>query len=853
MPFMMSRLKRLLPVLMLSLFLLALFSVYHQLRGYRWHDLKGEIHQIPPGQVIAALLLTLASYLVMTAYDFLALKYIRHPLPYHKTALASGLGYAFSNNIGFSMLAGASIRYRVYSAWGLSAIEITQVVLFCSASLWLGFMALSGIVFLIEPLSLPQALHLPFASVRPLGVLMLLVLSIYGILTILSHNNISIGGWRLSLPSWQVAGGQLLVAAVDWLLAGIVLYALLPKVPGLCLAHFLSSFLLAQLGGLISQVPGGLGVFESLILLLVPPAIEAPQLMGAMIVYRGVYYLLPLLVATVVLGIEEILRRQTLFARARLVAERLWAGLFVPMLSLAVFFTGAVLLFSGSLPIAAHRLYFLNGTISLPLLEVSHFLGSLAGMGLLLLAWGLQRRLDGAYVLTLILLALGMVASLLKGFDVEAASILAVVLVALVPSRALFFRRTSLFSERFNGGWLAAIATVSLSAIWLGLFAYRHVDYAHDLWWHFSIKGDAPRFMRASVGAVVLALTFALARLLRPAPPPPHKPDPQEIAVVRSIVGQSANASAHLAILGDKRFLINSANTAFIMYGISGQSWVSMGDPIGPEAEWPELIWQFHRNVQKYADRTVFYEVAHHHLHLYLDAGLVALKLGEEGRVPLSDFNLHGRDRKDLRYLDRKLTKQGCTFEFVEAHDVESHLSTLQAISDAWLVEKNTREKGFSLGFFDAAYLCQTPIALVRLDGRPVAFANVWQSAGLEELSVDLMRHLPEAPSGVMEYLFIEIMLWGQLNGYRWFNLGMAPFSGMESREAAPLWHKLGHWVARHGEHFYNFQGLRRYKEKFDPLWSPKYLVCPGGLGLPRILADIGALVSGGLAGILFK
>ena len=104
-----------------------------------------------------------------------------------------------------------------------------------------------------------------------------------------------------------------------------------------------------------------------------------------------------------------------------------------------------------------------------------------------------------------------------------------------------------------------------------------------------------------------------------------------------------------------------------------------------------------------------------------------------------------------------------------------------------------------------------------------------------------------------MEYLFIEMMLWGHAQGYHWFNLGMAPLSGMESREAAPIWHKLGYWVARHGEHFYNFQGLRRFKQKFDPVWQPKYLACPGGLVLPRVLTDIGALVSGGLKGILFR
>jgi phosphatidylglycerol lysyltransferase len=104
-----------------------------------------------------------------------------------------------------------------------------------------------------------------------------------------------------------------------------------------------------------------------------------------------------------------------------------------------------------------------------------------------------------------------------------------------------------------------------------------------------------------------------------------------------------------------------------------------------------------------------------------------------------------------------------------------------------------------------------------------------------------------------MEYLFIQLMVWGQQKGYRWFNLGMAPLSGLEDRALAPLWNRLGALVFRHGEHFYNFQGLRQYKGKFNPEWTPKYLASPGGLALPRILTNVATLISGGLKGVLGK
>lgn len=848
-----GNLKRMAPLLGLSLFALAVVALYRQLHAYRLHDILVRIEQMPSRQLWMALMLTAGSYLIMTGYDILALRYIRHPMEMAKTALASFLGYAFSNNIGFSMIAGASIRYRLYSAWGLSALEITQVVVFCATSLWLGFFVLGGAVFVSTPLALPQSLHWPMETVRPLGMVLLAAAGTYLAVTLKSKKSLAFKEWRFSLPPFRLASAQMMIACVDWLMAGAVLFCLLPRGAPLSFGHFLQIFLIAQLGGLISQVPGGLGVFESVMLAMAPAEMAVPQLLGALIVYRGIYYLLPLIAATVALAISEMMRRKVLLARIQSFTGGALDTLFVPLLCLSVFMAGSILLFSGALPAIPHRLTVLQEHLPLFLLEISHFMGSLVGVGLLLLARGLQRRLDTAYILTIGLLGLGILVSLLKGFDYEEALILGFVLIALLPCRRLFFRRTALLSERFTPGWLAAIAVVLTSSIWLGLFAFRHVEYTSELWWHFSVKGDAPRFLRALVGAIALVLSFGLARLLRPAPYRPAGPEaglPEEVA---AIVAKSPSAAANLALLGDKQFLFNADRQAFIMYGVAGETWVAMGDPVGPLDHWPELLWQFRQGADRYADRAVFYEVGHASLHLYLDMGLSLLKLGEEARVSLTGFTLEGSSRKDLRYIHRKLIKQGCTFEILAAASVPAHLDVLKAISDTWLKEKNTREKGFSLGFYDSAYVSRFPVGIVRFEDHIIAFANIWDTAGREELTVDLMRYLPDAPHGVMDYLFIELMLWGAAEGYHWFNLGMAPLSGMETHEMAPLWHRIGSLVVRFGDHFYNFQGLRAYKEKFDPVWQPKYLAAPGGLSLPRSLTDVGALISGGLKGVLFK
>jgi phosphatidylglycerol lysyltransferase len=121
-------------------------------------------------------------------------------------------------------------------------------------------------------------------------------------------------------------------------------------------------------------------------------------------------------------------------------------------------------------------------------------------------------------------------------------------------------------------------------------------------------------------------------------------------------------------------------------------------------------------------------------------------------------------------------------------------------------------------------------------------------------MSLDLMRYDPAAaPAKVMEFLLIELMLWGRAEGFRAFSLGMAPLAGLEHRELAPLWSRAGAALFHHGEQFYNFQGLRAYKEKFDPVWEPRYLASPGGLALPRILTNVASLIAGGLRGVVAR
>ena len=848
-----SRLRRLAPLLSAAVFAAALWTLHHELKRFHYQDVAAYLRGLPAADVGWALLLTAGSYLLLTVYDLLGFRYAGRPLPFRQVAQGAFIGYSFSNSVGNALFTGAPIRFRLYSGWGVTPEEITKVVAFGFLTFWLGFLSLAGAAFALVPASLPRALHLPFASERPLGIVCLALVVGFLAATLRRPGPIQVRGWEFRLPTPRLAAAQIAVASLDWALAAGVLYALLPPHPALAYPAFLGLFLLAQLAGFLSQIPGGLGVFETVIVLLLAPAVPAASVLGALVAFRVVYYLMPLVAGATLLAAHEARLHRAHFDRAAELMAR-WMPAAVPQaLAATTFAGGVILLFSGATPPLASRFSWLNELLPLPVIEASHFLASLAGVGLLVLARGLQQRLDGAYHLTAGLLAVGVVASLLKGLDYEEALSLLVMLALLLPCRANFDRRASLIRARFTTGWIVAIGLVLVATAFLTVFAFKHVEYSHDLWWRFAIHGHAPRSLRALVGAAALAAGFGTARLLRPAAADPDPPRPADLDRAEAIAAASPRTYGHLALLGDKRLLFDESGTAFVMFAVEGRSWIAMGDPVGPDAAATDLAWRLQEMADRHGGWPVFYQVAEDRLERYAGIGLALLKLGEEAMVPLAAFTLEGRVRKGLRNEMRRIERERCEFELVPRPGVPALMADLAAISGAWLAAKRVQEKGFSLGRFDPAYLARFPVALVRREGRIVAFANVWATAGREELSIDLMRFGAGAPAGVMTFLFVRLMQWGAAEGYRRFSLGVAPLAGLEERGGTPLWRRLAGLVYRHGEHFFNFQGLRLYKEKFEPVWEPRYLASPGGFALPQILTNVTTLISGGVRGVFAK
>jgi phosphatidylglycerol lysyltransferase len=835
-----------------ALFAAALFWLHHIIGQYRWRDILEHMRAIQTSQLMGAVVLTAAGYGCLTLYDALGLRFAGARVPYPRLALISFMGYAIGHNVGLNTLSGGAIRLRAYSVLGLPTKQIATVVAFGTLTFCLGAAALLGLSLLSEARLSASVLHLHPAIIVAGACVLLAGVLAYLVLACSRHEPIRWRQFGIPVPSPGIAFAQIAVASGDLLCAAGVLYFLLPAQAHLGFAPFAAVFIIAIAAGIISNVPGGVGVFEGVLLLLFH-TVPADQLLGSLLAYRIIYYLVPFAVALCLLGAHELWMHRGPMVRLGQLG-RTWLGAVTPQASaVAVFAAGAVLLLSGSTPGIGHRLELLRRFVPLSILELSHLLGSAVGVGLLVLAHGLYRRLDAAWYLTMWLLCAGVILSLLKGFDYEEAMVLGAVAVLLISARARFRRRASLIEQRFSVSWVVAMLLVLGAAVWLVLFAYRHVPYSKELWWEFAFRSPAPRSLRALLMAAMTAAAYALYRLLRPSKPailPPSEADLERAAV---LIENAHDATANLALLGDKNLLFNEDRTAFIMYQASGSSWVSMGDPVGPSSLFEPLVWTFVERCDDMAVEPVFYQITPNNLPLYIDLGLTLSKLGEEARVPLDTFSLEGAARADLRHPHRRAKKDGAEFEIVPRDRAGALMPELRAVSEAWLAEKHAAEKRFSLGYFDERYLSHFDIAVVRRAGVVVAFANICRAGADTELSADLMRYSGAAPKGVIDFMLVECMLWGKAQHYQWFSLGMAPLSGLEEHALAPAWHKLGRMVQRYGETFYPFEGLRKYKEKFLPVWRPRYLAAPGGLGLAGALLDVTSLISGGVSKVLSK
>ncbi|MFZ1745841.1 MAG: phosphatidylglycerol lysyltransferase domain-containing protein, partial [Nitrospirales bacterium] len=583
----------------LSLFLFggALIALHHILVEVHLKDVLAHFHDISWRALILSSFCVGGSYFALTGYDVLALRHLGRSLPYSLTGPASFISYTFSHNIGLSLITGGSIRYRIYSPAGLSAVEIATLTGLCAMTFGLGVSLMLGLALVVEPDRLTRTDGISPLLNRVMGLCILLGVSVYLIWTAIQTQPLQLKSWTMTLPTFQITLQQLALGAVDITLAAAALFLVLPPNVEISFPAFIGIYVCAMTIGVLSHAPGGLGVFEALMLLALSH-VEPGALFGSLLVYRCLYYFAPFAVAACLLVWHERQWGTRVLTPAVQMFQRVGRATTPPILGSAIFASGVILLFSSATPIVGGRLNMLRPYLPLPFIEVSHLLSSVVGLWLMFLARGVFRRMETAFHMAQWMLCGGILFSLVKGFDYEEAGILGVILVVLRASQGAFYRKGSL-TWQFSAAWLGTIVIGVAGSMWLAMFAFKHVNYSHDLWGEFAYGSDVSRTLRSTMAVTILLIGFLVLECIRRVHPK-ESAKPTNIFTVRTIVGRSLRTEANLALLGDKRFLMSGEEDAFVMYQIHGRSWVSMGDPVGPERSWEPLLWQYRSLCDQY-------------------------------------------------------------------------------------------------------------------------------------------------------------------------------------------------------------------------------------------------------------
>jgi len=823
---------RLVPPLLLAA---AGYVIWRELRGLSLGQIHGEIAGWGLARIGLALLMAATSYGLLAVNEQLGLRWAGAKVPLRTGLLGSFLAYAFANSIGLTPLVAGAVRARLYGRHGVDVGKVARTTLYCVVSFALGLTTLASVSLMTALPESFQVLHLDPGLAKAFGSGLLLFPIGYLAACALARGALRVRGRIFTLPplSWALAqlvigvADNLVTSALVWMLVG----AVAPPFPA-----FASAYAVSTVAGLFSGVPGGVGVFEGAMLALLPN-LDRAALTAAFVGYRLFYYVVPLALAGVLLLCREAGAR-----RIALTGRRAWRLVGPATLALSSFALGSALVLIAVGRIPTDRLGFLRSVVPLVVVETSHLISLAAGLALMVLSLGLFRRRASALLVALPVTLLATSAALLRGLDIAPSVLAALLFLGLLISRRHFTRKGSIEGDELIP-WLATgILGVFAGSIALGAWIYNTAPFETRLLTHFGYHADHARFLRSIAllgGLILTGSVWRLARLpqVRAAPE-----DPVALGALRSLVEASSDTTARLALTGDKAILSSTDGAAFLMYGAMGRSLIMLGDPVGDPKEGRKLLWRFRELADRQDARPVIYHASGERITDYLDLGLSAIKLGEEARVPLEAFDLAGGARRNLRQTHARAHREGLRLEVIPAPIDAALMGRLGQISDAWLLAHGGREKGFSLGRFDPAVLVHDPIALVWRGDEIIAFANLWTGGGVEA-SVDLMRHIDDAPRGTMDFLFVELLLWAKAQGYAWFNLGMAPLSGLVDHRLAPFWHKVGRQIARRGGAYYGFEGLRAFKSKFDPVWTPRYLAAPPS-GLAAALLDATRLIA---------
>jgi len=635
-----SWLRHIPAVLGVALLIGAIYVVQQEFRHLRLKDIGEALAAIPAYSLAFSFVWTILSYFILTFYDRLGTIYAGHKVSYGRVAFASFCAYALSHNLGFAAVSGAAVRYRLYAHWGLTPLQIGKTVAFCSLTFGLGGMVLGGAILFVEPRSIPFfGTHLPHAALYAVGALFWTIVLGYVSLS-RAMGRVRVFGHAIELPGWRMAIVQVLLATVDVAVTATIFFALLPHAPGLTWLIFLGVYVASYTAGLAANLPGGIGVFDTAILFGLEPYLNAPHIVGAILVFRLYYYVIPLFLAGSLFAGNEVLLRGGGLLRhvGRLPPVQAigrWSepDFAVTAATGAVGLCGVLMLCLGVLaPVVDFS--WLDPDYGHLASRAGQFVPSLIGVGLVMMAIGLSHRVNLAWGLTILLLIAGAAFAATQENRWWVVGILVLTTFLLAPFRSCFYRHAHLMSGPLHPGHVLSL--VVLTVCLLALAATRPHTHLlqNNAFWAVVMSREVPNSLRLTVGVAVLLGLTAIWLLLRPGRVHYLKWDSSARMLLLNLGARPEQAAPS----GVDGVVMGEAERAAIPFRRCGRVLLGLGDPVGEVGDRVSAIWRLRDLAQQESLDAAVWRAGPDLLKVYGDIGLTALPLGPDGLpMPESD------------------------------------------------------------------------------------------------------------------------------------------------------------------------------------------------------------------------
>ncbi|MBC2373483.1 bifunctional lysylphosphatidylglycerol flippase/synthetase MprF [Listeria booriae] len=773
--------------------------------------LKENLTSQSPQSILIMIIVGLIAVTPMLLYDFVIVKLLPGKFPISHIITSGWITNTFTNIGGFGGVLGASLRASFY---GKNAnhkqilLAISKIALFLVSGL--SIYCLVGLVTLFIPNFADHFRNYwPWLLAGGLYFPVLFIITKWKSKTLFED---------LPLKRELLL---ILASLLEWAFAFgcFVIIGVLMNEP-VDVAKIFPLFVIASVIGIASMVPGGVGTFDVVMILGLEQLGVSTELSVAwLLFYRIFYYIIPF-AAGLLFFVQKAGKKfnDYLEGLPRLFLQKLAHRFLV----LFVYFSGLMLIISAAIPNAIYHLPLLYKLAPFSFFFVSQITMIAFGFLLLGLARGIESKVTKAYVTTIVVLGCAIFNTLAQGFSVKAAIFLGIVLFCVYLARNEFYREKLVYTWSKIIFDSALFLVCLIGYVVIGIYNSPRVPH-HKKIPDFLLIPSEHVWITGFIG-VAIAVISLIVIFYYFSGKNITIGEPFDARRLRKHLAQyKGNEVTHTMFLRDKLLFWSKDDKLLFPFKVAADKMVIMGEPVGDPDYLEEALEELMTYADRYGYRPVFYEVDVDMLAFLHDHGFDFMKIGEEGFVSLPEFTLTGKKRKGERALMNKFEREGYTFEIIHPSFDDRTIQRLRDISDDWLDGRT--EKGFSLGFFDVYYLEQAPVAIAKdAEGEIIAFASMMPCYNDEMTSIDLMRYGKDAPSGIMDFLFINLFQHGQAEGYQIFNAGMAPLSNVGSSQFAFLGERLAGLVYRYSQGFYGFQGLRNYKSKYVTTWVQKFV-----------------------------